>query len=69
MRTNDTTKHSNRIVIEVAAGIPNYLVQEKKRILFFEFWSTVKEKYNHHRRKMNFDSVEKAKTFIKEQLS
>lgn len=61
--------HSNRIVIEIAAGIPSYLVQTKKRILFFEFWSTVKERYNHRQRKMHFDTVEKAKTFIKEQLA
>ena len=69
MRTNETTKHSNRIVIEVAAGIPNYLVQEKKRILFFEFWSTVRERNNRRIRKMYFDTVEQAKSYIKERLA
>ncbi len=68
MVTNHVYKGSMRIVIVVTAGIPEYLVQKKKRILFFVFWSTVKEKYNHHRRKLRFDTVEEAKTYIKEQL-
>ncbi len=65
MIANNSQQLSKRIVIEVIAGIPEYLVQRKKRILFYYFWSTEREKKFFMSRKIRFDSIEKAKDFIK----
>jgi|GEM_PF-2905933 len=67
MLRNDTHEQSKRIVIEVIAGIPEYLVQRKKRILFYKFWSTVRERNFPVSKKVRFESIEKAKAFIKGQ--
>lgn len=68
MTTYNFSEQQKRIVIEVTAGIPEYLVQIKKKFLFLNFWSTIKETKFPISKRLHFDNVEKAKSFIKSQI-
>lgn len=60
--------HSARIVVEVNVGIPEYLIQTKRKILFFKRWHTLRENNFFGAKKIRFDSFEKAKSYIKGSL-
>lgn len=65
MISNNSASKPTRIVVEVIAGIPEYLVQTKERILFFDFWLTVRERKTLIGKKLRFENLEKAKAYIK----